>query len=121
MEYKIVVKNLQVHESIGQWSNVVHTINCQYECKGDYTVDYLDFDCNVYDSASMSLDQVPGYVFTQFGDLSESQIVSWVEQSAVDFAPLQAQVSESVAVKDIFVKEVTDRVIASRPNLPWMQ
>ena len=119
MEYQIKIKNLQVHESIGQWSNVVHTVNCQYECTGDYTADYLDFDCSVYDSASMSLDQVPGYVFTAFGQLSESQVVSWVEQSSIDLVPLQAQVSESVAVKDVFIKEISDLAIASRPNLPW--
>ena len=120
MEYQIKIKNLQVHESVGQWSNLVHTVNCQYECIGDYTTDYLDFDCNVYDSASMSLDQVPGYVFTQFGELSESQVVGWVEQSGLDLLPLQSQVSASVAIKDIFVKEISDRAVASRPNLPWI-
>ncbi len=121
MEYKILVRDLQVHESIGQWSNVVYQINCTYECSGEYAKSYLDFDCDIYDSASMSLDQVPGYVFTSFLDLTEEQVVSWVEQSGLDLLSLQSEVSQSTALKDIVIKNEYDLIAASRPNLPWMQ
>jgi hypothetical protein len=120
MEYKILVKDLQVHESIGQWSNVVYQVNCTYEGSGEYTKCYLDFDCDIYDSASMSLDQVPGYVFTPFSDLTQDQIVGWVEQSNVDFSSLQNEVSTSLAISEVKIKEV-EAISSYRPNLPWMQ
>lgn len=105
MNYKWIISQLDCYPQHEDKQHVVFTIHWRRQATdGTHTAD-------IYSSQSVTLD--PDAPFTPYADLTEAQVIGWLE-SALGDEQLAAQIT---ALDQQIENQINPPVI--RPSLPW--